>query len=531
WNLVHGNGLVYNPGEVVEGYTNFLWTMLAAGGLKIGWYPAGLMLAGTIVCSQALMGMTFFIGRKLAGNSAWALVTAAVLATDVALVTYGGRGSGIEAVPFAALCMLPVVLIYGPEKVSTRWRVAAGAALALASLIRPEGVLIAALLLVVTWWQDRAGGRRPALKLLSAALLPYLAVVVPYQVWRISFYKWPFPNTFYAKTGLSIEIIGRGLDYVRQFAAEHWLPAALTLVGGMLAITHATILQRKGELLRRPTLAGGSTSTNSATVSQAGAAVDSRASETGGDVTSRRPFAPGRDVASRRTSEAGENHRSRTSETRVGLALFVAVFTLYIVSIGGDWFPSQRFFVPLLAPLALLAQEAARIALGRTPPRLHSIARGGLTVVLLAYTGYSLWLQRPEGDLADRTNRHSTYIDRWGTAGVWLRDNTPPGTWTAARAAGAMAYYSQRPVLDMYGLNDLHIGHLNVPGMGSNVAGHEKQDAAYVLGRKPTYVLASWEDYFDPVAAELKKRYSYRVVRSPTGPEVKWLKLTTQATP
>src|SRR5262249_45093435 len=30
-NLVRGHGLVFNPGERVEGYSNFLWVMLAAG--------------------------------------------------------------------------------------------------------------------------------------------------------------------------------------------------------------------------------------------------------------------------------------------------------------------------------------------------------------------------------------------------------------------------------------------------------------------------------------------------------------------
>jgi hypothetical protein len=29
-NLVAGHGLVFNPGERVEGYTNFLWTLLMA---------------------------------------------------------------------------------------------------------------------------------------------------------------------------------------------------------------------------------------------------------------------------------------------------------------------------------------------------------------------------------------------------------------------------------------------------------------------------------------------------------------------
>ena len=48
----------------------------------------------------------------------------------------------------------------------------------------------------------------------------------------------------------------------------------------------------------------------------------------------------------------------------------------------------------------------------------------------------------------------------------WLRANTPPQTWTAVKGAGAIAYYSQRPILDAYGLNDLHIAHLPVATMG-----------------------------------------------------------------
>jgi hypothetical protein len=35
-NLIQGHGLVYNVGERVEGYTNFLWTLILAGGMALG---------------------------------------------------------------------------------------------------------------------------------------------------------------------------------------------------------------------------------------------------------------------------------------------------------------------------------------------------------------------------------------------------------------------------------------------------------------------------------------------------------------
>src|SRR4029434_7187421 len=40
-NLVAGHGLVFNPGERVEGYSNFLWTILIAAGLRLGIDPVG----------------------------------------------------------------------------------------------------------------------------------------------------------------------------------------------------------------------------------------------------------------------------------------------------------------------------------------------------------------------------------------------------------------------------------------------------------------------------------------------------------
>jgi hypothetical protein len=44
-NLVRGHGLVFNPGERVEGYTNFLWVMVMAGvyaltGESLAWSKA-----------------------------------------------------------------------------------------------------------------------------------------------------------------------------------------------------------------------------------------------------------------------------------------------------------------------------------------------------------------------------------------------------------------------------------------------------------------------------------------------------------
>jgi hypothetical protein len=233
------------------------------------------------------------------------------------------------------------------------------------------------------------------------------------------------------------------------------------------------------------------------------------------------------------------------ADLRAALALLVAVFTLYIVSVGGDWLSGGRFFVPIAAPLALLAQDIGRwvlslrrmddgrwtmgirIAPGLSPSsivhRPSSAARRASAAVLAtlvaAYVAYALWLQRPDGSLEVRTLIETNKLQKWSLAGLWIRDNTPPGAVVAASPAGGLPFYSRRYVIDMYGLNDLHIAHLDVKDMGARQAGHEKTDPAYVLDRKPDYMLRYEHWYFEPVAAQLDREYEIKIIRTPTGYE------------
>ena len=201
----------------------------------------------------------------------------------------------------------------------------------------------------------------------------------------------------------------------------------------------------------------------------------------------------------------------------------MTLYTVYIVVVGGDHFPGGRFFVPLLAPMILLAQEGVRWALPRLPwgRPVRLAAAGLLAVGLGAYLVTCIGQQESQSLLARRTNRDTSFVNIWGSAGLWLRDNTPPGTLAASPVAGAIAYYSRRPVVDMLGHNDLHIGHSQVSTIGSGLAGHEKRDPAYVLERRPEYILP-YPDYFVPVEELFATQYVTTTVRGPLGYEFAW---------
>ena len=80
----------------------------------------------------------------------------------------------------------------------------------------------------------------------------------------------------------------------------------------------------------------------------------------------------------------------------------------------------------------------------------------------------------PEGDYTQRAAREIAAL---------IRNNATDDTLLAVNHAGAVPYYSKVSTIDMTGLSDLHIAHIESRGM------HQKYDAAYVLSRRPHFIL------------------------------------------
>ncbi|MBW2295440.1 MAG: hypothetical protein JRG94_24505, partial [Deltaproteobacteria bacterium] len=59
-NLAAGHGLVWNPGEYVEGYTNFLWVLILAAGMRLGMAPEALSCTLGIASG---VGVLLLLGR------------------------------------------------------------------------------------------------------------------------------------------------------------------------------------------------------------------------------------------------------------------------------------------------------------------------------------------------------------------------------------------------------------------------------------------------------------------------------------
>lgn len=214
-NFAAGNGLVYNVGERVEGYTNFLWVMLLAIGPAIG--IASLLWSKILgaALTVGVIGVTYSLARRIAPHCTWAPAGSALLAASCAILSVSGvDGLETELLTFLLIggTLRYLVEIAGPRRFP--WSALIFLA---AGLTRPDGCLFFAVivghrLLMIR----RVKAHRYDVVMLAMFIVPGLA----YFFWRYQYYGYPLPNTFYAKGMGSSGLWSRGWGRFQQFLSE-----------------------------------------------------------------------------------------------------------------------------------------------------------------------------------------------------------------------------------------------------------------------------------------------------------------------
>ena len=143
-NWISGHGLVFNPGERVEGYTNFLWVALVAPLWPLSGHDPELMTRAAVGLAAGLaalgLALVVLIGhRALRSRSAAALAVLLVVFDDSTLsyaATFALENHLLIVITLAGLALL----LYRPRY----WEWGLGASFALAGMTRPDALLWAA---------------------------------------------------------------------------------------------------------------------------------------------------------------------------------------------------------------------------------------------------------------------------------------------------------------------------------------------------------------------------------------------------
>ncbi|MEW6050627.1 MAG: hypothetical protein AB1644_06140 [Candidatus Zixiibacteriota bacterium] len=169
--------------------------------------------------------------------------------------------------------------------------------------------------------------------------------------------------------------------------------------------------------------------------------------------------------------------------------LLTVGYSAYVVLIGGDTLKIHRFFLPLLAPLAVLTVISLRILLHKMRPAIRNAVMLSLTL-LFCTIGYVLpW---KEVQASCENERALTYNMKQLYASMARCDSTRFSV--AASTIGAFGFSAiDHVIIDMLGLADSTVAHHPenaVPGLASTWR-ERKFNAEYVLSRAPDYIVFS----------------------------------------
>lgn len=223
-HLASGQGLVYNQGELVEGYTNLSWTLLLAAGLALGLDLQALMVWTGLGFGLALLFVVLGLAAHLSPRRDWTLLLApglVAVSPYVAMASTNGLETSMWLTALVGACWAVLAA-------QERGRVPAGLLLGGLCLIRPEGFGVVALL--GAWDLLR---QRQHLARWRTWSLPVAALVAPVAVtaWRLHTYGAWLPNTFQAKVSQSfLDKILDNTDYLHGYGPLWYLVWVLLLV-------------------------------------------------------------------------------------------------------------------------------------------------------------------------------------------------------------------------------------------------------------------------------------------------------------
>jgi hypothetical protein len=237
-NIADGNGPVFNPGERVEGYTNFLWLVLIA--LPRAAFGADVRSAAVVFGVVSALGCVllayFLVNRIVAGagggdRPAIGVAAAVLTASAGGLAVYGPSGS---EVPLFVLLVLAVCYA-----LAARRPVVAGVLVAFAVMTSPEGLVVA--LLAGLWLVGAALKKEHSWWAPAGYALGALVFLVPRLAWRVTFYQHFLPAPLAARLGGPVgSRLSAGWPYLSGFSLAHQGFLLLGLVAAVALVLRRT---------------------------------------------------------------------------------------------------------------------------------------------------------------------------------------------------------------------------------------------------------------------------------------------------
>ena len=441
WNFAHGNGLVWNLGERVEGYTNFLMTIIMSLSSYLFDKVTAIyfiqLLGIIIIFLNSFVVMRIFENENQI-NSDRTKIYRPIIAYISPFLYYPfiywtlmGMETGILALLLSS-CILLVT------KQRKKWfdKYLCSVLLGLAYLTRPDSVVYGVLIFFYMINEEFKNSKRVKKIIFFQTIFIYGFFIASHLTFRWIYYGNLFPNTYTLKL-VGIDFLNRvkdGINFILPFLSENLF---LFIIFSLLVILRP---EKKKTLLLSILVV-----------------LVSYQIWTGGD-----PW----------------------DYWRIISPVMPLIITLVCVEIYND-FTSQ---FGLKYTLEFRSKNVIFIK------SISGIILLCIALVIIFYSNYRFLpealFSKPIYQVSD--NQINVNIS------IALKEVTTDKATIAVFSAGVIPYYTGRISIDMLGKSDIYISHLQPDVSGSvswngmkSVPGHNKYDLMYSIKKlKPTYVQA-----------------------------------------
>lgn len=454
-NFAEGRGLVYNPGERVEGYSDFGYVILMSIAYKVlglAGRPEVLFLVSKfvgLICSILALWLTYLLAtRFLRLERNWALFACFMLAVSAPFAIWSVGALETNCLALLLLASLFLYLNYlrlhaGSSSRSNVMRTSflCGITLCVLTLMRADA-FVYVLIIAGHWSFSRLRLREICKADWPLLLLPTLAALI-YEVWRLWYYGYPLPNSYYAKVQPSVSLP------LLQGAFQEYLEPYLHTLGGIGSVGGLMALSVYKD----------------------------------------------------------KKHASWF------LAFVCASYTGYVLVVGGDWMAGYRFLVPIVPIILLLMVSGARHLIRALGIKFHNVTTevvlclltAGLIAAAQIYPGIEMvreWKQSFVPWYAHPTFEARRLVP-YGDMAAWVSEHAEDSALLATHQAGFIPLLTGLRAIDTFGVTDATLAHMwaDPQGVQKGRAGilhwlQEEPSSApaqrYIVDRRPDlYVIYS----------------------------------------
>jgi hypothetical protein len=208
-HLAQGHGFVYNiGGERVEGFTTLLWVLISGAFFSITQRPELPLLALNILLMIAtnLIAIFYLYQTQNLRKDITILVAyllfVVVIPDYIVWMTLPLMETGLWSF---LLTGTAITVLLVDENSGTKYALLLSVLIGLLLLTRPEAIAWGLLFILLTGLQMvTMVNIRKGLKLIAIPTITYFAILGALTIFRLSYFGYPLPNTYYAKVSPSI---------------------------------------------------------------------------------------------------------------------------------------------------------------------------------------------------------------------------------------------------------------------------------------------------------------------------------------